>query len=309
MAKDRFHNLDLNLLKTFMVLIQEKNMRKASQRLLVSQPAISQALQKMRHHFNDELFVKVKTGLEPTPFAESLANQIAPILDELAAALNRSYQFNPGEIDHKLRIALSPITLNCLSGSLFEQLRQQAPRAQLELVSWNNNSENELIKGETLIGINYGVQLPNKEIYAQKLIDLSGRVLVRKDHPIKKTTAVPEDFSRYEIASLITPGWNDNFSVASRILTQRGIEHKIGFRSELVMAVIDVIQHTDMYFPHSNLFPVEQYPNLRAIDVAIDGRTFDIPVFCHTHLRNRNNPLVRWLFGLIQEILTKQVNK
>lgn len=43
MAKDLFHTLDLNLLKTFMVLMQERNMRKASQRLFVSQPAISQA--------------------------------------------------------------------------------------------------------------------------------------------------------------------------------------------------------------------------------------------------------------------------
>lgn len=58
MAKDLFHTLDLNLLKTFMVLMQERNMRKASQRLFVSQPAISQALQKLRNHFDDELFVK-----------------------------------------------------------------------------------------------------------------------------------------------------------------------------------------------------------------------------------------------------------
>ncbi|WP_306301651.1 LysR family transcriptional regulator [Vibrio halioticoli] len=44
MAKDRFNTLDLNLLKTFLVLSQELNMRKASERLFVSQPAISQAL-------------------------------------------------------------------------------------------------------------------------------------------------------------------------------------------------------------------------------------------------------------------------
>lgn len=63
MAKDRFANLDLNLLRTFLVLFQELNMRKASVRLNVSQPAISQALQRLRHHFDDELFVKVRSGL------------------------------------------------------------------------------------------------------------------------------------------------------------------------------------------------------------------------------------------------------
>ena len=71
MAKDLFHTLDLNLLKTFMILMQEKNMRKVSQRLFVSQPAISQALQKLRNHFDDELFVKFfLLGLIPNEFLE-----------------------------------------------------------------------------------------------------------------------------------------------------------------------------------------------------------------------------------------------
>ena len=195
MAKDLFHTLDLNLLKTFMVLMQEKNMRKASQRLFVSQPAISQALQKLRNHFDEELFVKVKTGLEPTPFAESLANDITPHLDGLAAAVNRSHQFDPAEVDNKIRIALAPITMTCLPGFLFEQMRALAPNAQLELVSWSNSTVDEILKGETLIGVNYELLLANKEIYTPKLIDLKGRILVREGHPIKQSHVKPHDLS------------------------------------------------------------------------------------------------------------------
>lgn len=309
MAKDLFHTLDLNLLKTFMILMQERNMRKASQRLFVSQPAISQALQKLRNHFDDELFVKVKTGLEPTPFAESLANDITPHLDGLAAAVNRSHQFDPAEVDNKIRIALAPITMTCLPGFLFEQMRALAPHAQLELVGWSNSTVDEILKGETLMGVNYELLMANKEIYAPKILDLKGRIFVREGHPITKLHVEPKDLAGYPIASLISPGWNDKFSYASQLLTGLGIEHSIGFRSELVMAIIDVVKHTDMYLPHSNLFPVEQFPGLRALDVIIDDQLQTKSVHCHMHIRNRNNPLVKWLTELIQQGLKLQANK
>jgi hypothetical protein len=119
----------------------------------------------------------------------------------------------------------------------------------------------------------------------------------------------PKDLAGYPIASLISPGWNDKFSYASQLLTGLGIEHSIGFRSELVMAIIDVVKHTDMYLPHSNLFPVEQFPGLRALDVIIDDQLQTKSVHCHMHIRNRNNPLVKWLTELIQQGLKLQANK
>ncbi len=71
MTKDLFFTLDLNLLRTFLVLSQELNTRKAAERLFVTQPAISHALQRLRNHFNDELFVKSLNGLQATPLPKN----------------------------------------------------------------------------------------------------------------------------------------------------------------------------------------------------------------------------------------------
>ncbi|MEZ8066970.1 LysR family transcriptional regulator [Vibrio sp. FF145] len=284
MAKDLFSSLDLNLLRTFLIVYQEKNTRKAAERLFVSQPAVSQALQKLRHHFNDDLFVKVHGGLQPTAFSEQLTNQIKPFMDGLSIAVNTSNTFDPKEIDYTLKIALSPVVLSCLSGS-------------------------DIQKDEVLIGVSYLGEKTSKEVYTRQLIELTGRIFVRKDHPLKQNTVTPYDMAGYEIASLVTPGWNDNFSLASQILTDLSIEHRIGFRSELVMALIDVIQHTDMYMPHSNLFPVENYPTLRGIDVSVDGKTLKTPVYSYIHIKNRNSPLTNWLSKLIEQVLSEQVQK
>jgi len=309
MAKDLFSSLDLNLLRTFLIVYQEKNTRKAAERLFVSQPAVSQALQKLRHHFNDDLFVKVHGGLQPTAFSEQLTNEIKPFMDGLSVAINTSNIFDPKDIDYTLKIALSPIVLSCLSGSLFRMIKEQAPNANLELVSWTSASVSDIQKGEVLMGVSYLGTNTSKEVYTKKLIELTGRIFVRKGHPLKQDSITPYDMAGYEIASLVTPGWNDNHSLASDILTELSIEHNVGFRSELIMALIDVIQHTDMYMPHSNLFPVDSYPALRGIDVLLDGDSPKTPVYCHLHTKNRNSSLANWLFELIQKALSTQVNK
>ncbi|MGF1753523.1 LysR family transcriptional regulator [Vibrio makurazakiensis] len=309
MAKDLFSSLDLNLLRTFLVVYQEKNTRKTAERLFVSQPAISQALQKLRHHFDDELFVKVHGGLQPTSFCTELANTITPYFHGLESALNKSNQFKPSDIDHKIRLALSPVVLTCLSGSLYKRIKAQAPNAQLELLSWKPSTQEDIQKGTVDLGVSYVIPNSTKEVYAKKLIDVTGRIFVREGHPIKKSVIEPLDMAGFEIASMISPGWNDNFSYASQILDRYSIEHKVGFRSELIMAIIDVVLHTDMYMPHSNIFPVENYSGLRAVDVLIEGELYKTPIHAHFHVKNRNNPMITWLFSEIQEALTEQADK
>ncbi|MCW8332346.1 LysR family transcriptional regulator [Vibrio paucivorans] len=308
MAKDLFYSLDLNLLRTFLVLSQELNMRKASQRLFVSQPAISQSLQKLRNHFDDELFVKVPSGLEATHFANELAERITPHLDGLASALNTSQEFTPSQYDSKIKIALSPVVLSCLTGILFHRLREQAPLAEIELVGWTHNTLDEINKGDVILGVGYDVGA-SKEIYLHHLIDLKARVFVRQAHPIQKKVAKPADFDGYEIASFINPGWNDRYSIAEQIMRSQGLKTRIGFRSEMIIAIIDIVQHTDMFMPHSNLFPIDQYPNLRAIDVDIDEAVRTMSVYSQYHLKNRNNPLIHWLNNEIQTALEFQANK
>ncbi|MBY7733374.1 LysR family transcriptional regulator [Vibrio splendidus] len=309
MAKDLFSSLDLNLLRTFLIVYQEKNTRKAAERLFVSQPAVSQALQKLRHHFDDELFVKVHGGLQPTSFCEDLTNTITPYFHGLESAINKSSQFQPSEIDYKIRLALSPIVLTCLSGSLFKRIKAQAPNAQLELLSWKPSTLEDIQKGTVDLGVSYVIPNSTKEVYAKKLIDLTGRIFVRKGHPIKKAIIEPNDMAGFEIASMISPGWNDNYSYAAKLLERYSIEHKVGFRSELIMAIIDVVLHTDMYMPHSNIFPVENYSGLRAIDVLVEGEQYKMPIHAHVHVKSRNSPMILWLFTEIQQALIEQADK
>ncbi|EGU49346.1 transcriptional regulator [Vibrio ichthyoenteri ATCC 700023] len=307
MNKDLFYSLDLNLLRTFLVLSQECNMRKASKRLFVSQPAISQALQKLRHHFEDELFVKVHGGLEATPFAQELADNITPHLDGLASTLNRNPEFDPLNINTPIRIAVAPIVLTCLSGTLFQRFQQLAPNCTIELISWNKSTFDEMKNGDVLFGINYDHDFP-QHIYSRLLVELTSKVIVRKDHPVQRESVNAHDMHGYDIASIIIPGWNDDFSLAAEVMRREGVEVNVKFRSEFVMAAVDVVVHSDLFLPHSNLFPIHNYPLLRSMNAHVNGEPFRYPVYGYYHSKYRHNPLINWLYEQVLYVLNEQIS-
>ncbi len=117
---------------------------------------------------------------------------------------------------------------------------------------------------------------------------------MRQDHPLKSTVITPHDAAKYEIASLISPGWNDNFSFAAQILEQHGYEAKVGFRSEVVLAIIDVVSSTDMLLPHSNLLPSQHSKQLRALRVELNEQPYTKGLYAYVHNKNRHSPKAKW---------------
>ncbi|MCC4797420.1 LysR family transcriptional regulator [Enterovibrio norvegicus] len=307
MAKDLFNTLDLNLLRTFLVLFQEKNTRKAAERLFVTQPAVSQNLKKLRHHFNDELFIKVQTGLETTPEAERIASAILPHIDALYAALGSLEEFDPKTIRRKIRLALGPQVLTCISGALVIELKKRAPYIELDLVQWTASTLEDISNGDVLLGINYQYPYVAKHIKQEQLTVVTGCCAVRNDHPISDDSVTPETFSKYEIASLLIPGWSEDLPIAAKELKELGLPSPVGFRSAFPMAIIDVIQRTDMYYPTTDLFPFDTYSNIRRVDVRSDSIEFNYPILSYTHQRNKNDALVAWLNELLTSLTSSSL--
>ncbi|MGF1738276.1 LysR family transcriptional regulator [Photobacterium satsumensis] len=303
MTKDLYASLDLNLLRTFVILSQELNMRKASERLFVSQPAISQALQKLRNHFNDELFVKTRHGLQPTAFGAELAENISPLLDDLSQTLNASHSFNPAELEGTIKLTMTSNILTYLSTPLYQKVKQQAPKVNLHLLNWSPTSLDELNKGEISLGVNFDIHHAPKELMRKTLCHDTFTVYVRKDHPIQAEFVTPQDLDGLEIASIIISDWNSNIPHAERIMRSHGLNVRVAFRSELPMAVLDIVKHTDMIYPSSSFLRQEEREQLRGLKLRINEQYLQLPIMAYFHQKNRRNPLTLWLFKLIEELL------
>lgn len=303
MAKDLFSSLDLNLLRTFIVLHQERNMRKASDRLFVSQPAISKALQRLRDHFNDELFVKTHHGLRATEYANQLAESISPILDELSSTLNESNEFNPQELEGVIKLALSPSLLSSIANQLFQTIHSEAPNVQLQLLNWSKSTMTDIINNNIQIGLNYEISHAPKELIQKNIAKDSYKGYIRKDHPYKGSSIEVQDGVHFELATVIAADWNSHQSLTEKILKLKGLEANIVFRSELPSAIIDVVSHSDIMFPASKFLEIEHNPNLRSIQILFDNKDINPNVCVYYHHKNRNSPTVLWLKNILETLL------
>ena len=126
-----FRRLDLNLLLVFRALLQERSVTRAAQRLFLGQPALSGALKRLRAAFGDELFVRTPHGMEPTPRALRLAQQVEPLLLGLHQALMQPPRFDPATAQRVFRVGLSDALEVALMPELMRRLSVQAPGVRL----------------------------------------------------------------------------------------------------------------------------------------------------------------------------------
>jgi DNA-binding transcriptional LysR family regulator len=127
-------DIDLNLLVIFHEVFQERGVSAVAARLQLSQPAVSNALARLRRTFGDELFVRTAAGLQPTPFAEELAEPIALALFNVSRALNRSGPFDPASSKRRFTIAMTDVGEVYFMPPLIERCAALAPGVQIGTV-------------------------------------------------------------------------------------------------------------------------------------------------------------------------------
>src|SRR5687768_6327442 len=127
------HLFDLNLLVALDVLLTERNVTRAGNRLNLSQSAMSGALSRLRHHFRDELLVPVGRQMVLTPLAEGLVQPVRDILLRIRGTLGSKPQFDPATASRHLSLAVSDYVSEVLLADVLRLARCEAPGITFEL--------------------------------------------------------------------------------------------------------------------------------------------------------------------------------
>lgn len=137
--------IDLNLLLAFSVLMQERNVSRAAERLLLGQPGLSAALRRLRETLDDELFVRVGRGLQPTPRALSIAPAIEDALSGIERAIRPPAAFDPADWHGEFRVGMCDNLESSFFGPLVARLRELAPNARLTSVAFDRRDAARLL--------------------------------------------------------------------------------------------------------------------------------------------------------------------
>lgn len=124
---------DLNLLRVFTALMEERHVTRAAERLHLSQPALSHALRRLREALDDPLLVKTEAGMRPTPRAEALLPRVRQALALLETGLAPPTPFDPATSTHHFVIATTDYFEEVLYPAFLAGLRRRAPGITLEI--------------------------------------------------------------------------------------------------------------------------------------------------------------------------------
>src|SRR5215208_8195750 len=126
-------SIDLNLLLVFESLMDERNVTRAARRIGLSQPAMSNALTRLRRTFDDPLLVRTSEGMSPTPAAHALIGPVRAALAGLRAALEDKPAFDPAASKRKFHLLANDYAEIMLLAPVITSLRAKADEISLRV--------------------------------------------------------------------------------------------------------------------------------------------------------------------------------
>jgi DNA-binding transcriptional LysR family regulator len=307
-------SLDLNLFQAFNALMQDGNMTRAGLRLGLSQPSMSHALNRLRKIAGDPLFVRVPSGMEPTPFALQIADSIRDGLATLQGALDGARAFSAQECERTFQILMSDLGELVYLPRLIKRLQLVAPNIGVRVLQLPRESyQDAFVSGQADLALGYLPAL-NTGFYQQRLFEDSYACLVRRSHPrVHRTLKLAQFASESHI--LIEPAGSRYSRVArtsstvtliERYFAEQGLKRKIALRVPHFMVVPQIVQDTDLLatVPSSILAFLPPMPDLKIMPLPFSTPSFEVKQFWHQ--RNHDDAANKWLRGIVTELFLHQ---
>ncbi|MBU4517933.1 MAG: LysR family transcriptional regulator, partial [Gammaproteobacteria bacterium] len=140
-----FRTLDLNLLRVFDEVMVERNLTRAAHNLAMTQPAVSNALKRLREKLGDELVRRSGYGVEPTPMALTLWPTVRDALQQLRESLAPG-GFDPAKAHNAFVLAMADATAAKLVPGMMDILENEAPGVNLRVLPLTTRDPRDLLE-------------------------------------------------------------------------------------------------------------------------------------------------------------------
>ncbi len=236
--------VDLNLLVVFDAVMREKNVTRAAKRIGMTQPAVSNALNRLRHLAKDDLFVRTAEGVVPTARAISLGPPIRQAINLVETAFDPS-SFDPINSHDAFNIAISNYTASIIFPALAKVLEKKAPNINIRskqlgdvdlLKELESANIDFIIAGQQLIEGNNFISTP---LYNEDFV-----CVLRQDHPLANKKINVKDFSQAKHLMVTTTG--KAFGFIDYLLDFKGLKRRVAMTINQFLVAPSIIRNSDM---------------------------------------------------------------
>ncbi len=294
---------ELQLLYIFDAIMTERSVTRAAERLAMTQPAVSNAISRMRQIWNDPLFVRKGRNIEPTSYALSLWDQVGDHMFALTNAVNAT-QFDPATSNRRFRIAATDVMVEMIWRQLIELLEREAPGVDIHAVPYTPEGSHDDLR-EAHVDLAVGVlQQHDHSLRSTWLFEGGYLLAMRADHPLAGRQITLDEFlqARHLLVSMSgeAHGFVDSY------LDQKGLSRRIA-------ATVNHFSTVPQVLRESNL--IAAVPELISQDCGfVDGLwmgqlPFEVDptsLYLIWHARHDRDPGVVWLRSHIERLLQER---
>lgn len=290
---------DLNLLPVFTVLMEERNVTRAAERLGITQPSLSNALNRLREMLHDPLFIRERYGMQPTQKAEELAPVITAALASLDGVVLGQQAFDPAKANQLITIAPNSYVEFVLVPALVAKLRERAPGIRLRFTPYGSDLvETGVVSGMTAMALGR-ISDPPDNLIVQHLTDDGLACIVRADHPQIDNKISKRQYEQLKHVNVLPPGRLR--AGLFQALQRTGLKREVVVSVTNFLAVPEVVAVTDYCatLPRLICRHLVRDARLKVLPAPVDLGTFPMEMAWHT--RYRHDPAHRWLRTLVSE--------
>lgn len=291
------NKVDLNLFVVFDAIYTEANLTRAGQIVGITQPAVSNALARLRETFNDPLFVRTAQGMVPTPMAQNIIGPVRSALQQLRISVQESRTFNPSQATKTYRISMTDLTEAVILPALFQRLRRLAPQLVIEsMLARRRETTKELAAGR----LDFAVDAPlntDPQVRHVKLLEDRYVCAMRQGHPLARDAISQDEY--LALTHIHISSRRSGLGHVDLALGKIGLQRRIALRSQHYLMATTVMQSTDMVMTVPERFARRNA--LHYVELPVN----DVPTL-ETHLywheSTDQDPANRWMREQIIEI-------
>lgn len=300
----RLSQVDLNLFVVFEAIYNHRNLTRAAETLCLTQPAVSNALARMRKTLNDQLFVSTPQGMVPTPVGENIAGRIGEALRLLDSSVHAGRLFVPAESQKVFRLSMTDLAEAMLLPALGEFLQREAPGVRVE--SYFTNRQDialELATGALDLAIDAPL-IDDSQLCHARLQSNRYACMLRPDHPFAGDTLTMEEY--LALGHIHISSRRRGAGHVDTVLKKLGVSRSIQMRVQHYMVAPLIAMRTDLALTA----PVRL---LQGYDARIVELPFELPpldLHCYWHRSADQDQANRWLraklSGFVNEMFADQ---
>lgn len=289
----RLTSLDLNLFLVFDTIYAERNLTRAAERLSLTQPTVSNALARLRVALDDPLFVKSPGGMQPTSFADSIAERVRDALNLLQTVSHAAERFDPGISQRIFRLSVLDLYDAELLPGLMAHLNKKAPGVEVRVMRLPRaDLAKALARGTVEIAADIPL-MDTTNLISAPIIQDRFVCAMRPDHPAGEGDLTLDAYlaqkhihisSRYQGAAAV--------DIALR---KMGARRRFGVQMQNYYSVQAILQQTDMVATLTE--GVARRLGLWTRPLPIEVKPLEIRLY--RHIRSEGDAALDWLFGYL----------